>query len=192
MLGSHESSGYPDPTISRFKLLSDRSLAARSGSVLATATLALLAMVVHRPEIAATVGGKSLAFMALFALPGLALLGGASRHYEQAQTTAFCLSCHAIQPYRESLHIDDARFLPAAHYQNRRIPIDRACYACHGATRCSGTSTTRFAVCGTCGTPYGGLPPTPSSCINPMRTEPVWHTMPRGGPTKSRQPTSRF
>ncbi len=100
-------------------------------SILAVATLAVIAVLVRRPESAVTVGGKILAFLALFALPGLLLLGGAGRHYEQAKTTGFCLSCHIIQPYGESLRIDDARFLPAAHYQNKRIPVDRACYTCH-------------------------------------------------------------
>lgn len=99
--------------------------------VLAIAALALIGVVVRRPETAVTVGGKVLAFAALFMLPGLVLLGGAARHYEQAQTTTFCLSCHLMEPWRESLHIDDPRFLPAAHYQNRRIPVDRACYTCH-------------------------------------------------------------
>lgn len=93
--------------------------------------LALIGVVVRRPETAVTVGGKVLAFASLFLLPGLVLLGGAVRHYEQAQTTTFCLSCHLMEPWRESLHIDDPRFLPAAHYQNRRIPVDRACYTCH-------------------------------------------------------------
>ncbi len=99
--------------------------------VLAAATLAIIAVLVRRPESAATLGGKVLAFLAFFVLPGLLLLGGAGRHYRQAQTTEFCLSCHVIQPYAESLSIDDARFLPASHYQNKRIPADRACYACH-------------------------------------------------------------
>ncbi len=99
--------------------------------VLAAVTLAVILVLLRRTETAATVGGKVLAFVALFVLPGLLLLGGASRHYQQAQTTEFCLSCHTIQPYGESLHIDDARFLPASHYQNKRIPADRACYSCH-------------------------------------------------------------
>ncbi len=99
--------------------------------VLAAATLAIIAVLIRRPETAATVGGKALAFLALFVLPGLLLLGGARQHYRQAQTTEFCLSCHAIQPYAESLYIDDARFLPASHYQNKRIPADRSCYVCH-------------------------------------------------------------
>ena len=86
---------------------------------------------VRRPETAASVGGKVLAFAALFVLPGLVLLGGAVRHYEQAQTTTFCVSCHLMEPWEESLHVDDSRFLAAAHYQNRRVPVDRACYTCH-------------------------------------------------------------
>ena len=99
--------------------------------VLAVAALVLIAVVVRRPEAAATLGGRIAAFAALFALPGLVLLGGAVRHYEQAKTTTFCLSCHGMEPWRQSLLIDDPRFLPAAHYQNRRIPVDRACYTCH-------------------------------------------------------------
>ena len=99
--------------------------------VLAVAALALIGVVIRRAEAAITLGGKIAAFAALFVLPWLLQLGGAVRHYEQAQTTTFCLSCHNMDPYRESLHIDDSRFLPAAHYQNRRVPVDRACYTCH-------------------------------------------------------------
>lgn len=99
--------------------------------VLAVAALALIGVLVRRPEAAATLGGRVAAFAALFVLPGLVLLGGAARHYEQAQTTTFCLSCHGMAPYGESLYIDDPRFLPAAHFQNRRVPVDRACYTCH-------------------------------------------------------------
>ena len=76
-------------------------------------------------------GRRIAAFAALFALPGLVLLGGTVRHYEQAKTTTFCLSCHLMEPWRQSQRIDDPRFLPAAHYQNRRVPVDRACYTCH-------------------------------------------------------------
>ena len=61
--------------------------------VLAVAALALIGVVVRRPEAAATPGGRIAAFAALFAMPGLVMLGGAVRHYEQAQTTTFCLSC---------------------------------------------------------------------------------------------------
>ena len=100
-------------------------------SVLGIATLAVIVALVRRPEWTNGVGGKILAFLALLALPGLLLVGGAGRHYDQAKTTSFCLSCHVIQPYGESLYIDHPRFLPAAHYQNKLIPADKACYTCH-------------------------------------------------------------
>lgn len=99
--------------------------------LLAVATIAVAASIARRPDAGATVGGKVLVFLALFVLPGLVLIGAASRHYEQAKTTQFCISCHAIDPFAESLLIDDPRFLPAAHYQNKRIPAERACYTCH-------------------------------------------------------------
>ena len=92
---------------------------------LAVVTIAVIGLLVRKPESTVTRGGRILAFLALFLLPGLLLLGGAGRHYEQAKTTRFCLSCHIIQPYGESLYIDHARFLPASHYQNKRIPADR-------------------------------------------------------------------
>lgn len=100
-------------------------------SILAVATLGAIVFLVRRPELAFNLGGKVLAFLALCILPGLLLIGGAERHYEQAKTTTFCVSCHVIRPYAESLYIDHPRFLPAAHFQNRRIPAERACYTCH-------------------------------------------------------------
>ncbi len=48
--------------------------------VLAGAALALIAVVVRRPEAAATRGGRIVVFAALFVLPGLVLLGGTVRH----------------------------------------------------------------------------------------------------------------
>ena len=100
-------------------------------SILALATLGVIGFLVRRPGLTSNLGGKVLAFLALCLLPGLLLLGGADRHYEQAKTTTFCVSCHVIEPYAESLLIDHPRFVPAAHFQNRRIPAERACYTCH-------------------------------------------------------------
>ncbi len=70
---------------------------------------------------------KVLAFLALFMLPGLLLPGGAGRH-EQAKTTRFCVSCHEIKPYWESLHIDAPRFLPAAQTPRRLSENDHSPY----------------------------------------------------------------
>ncbi|HEY4709840.1 MAG TPA: hypothetical protein VIH46_06695 [Candidatus Acidoferrales bacterium] len=36
-----------------------------------------------------------------------------------------------MQPYGKSLYVDDPGYVPAAHYQNHRIPVEEACYTCH-------------------------------------------------------------
>jgi cytochrome c-type protein NapC len=33
--------------------------------------------------------------------------------------------------FGKTLSIDDPSYIPAAHFQNNRIPRDRACYTCH-------------------------------------------------------------
>jgi cytochrome c-type protein NapC len=76
-------------------------------------------------------GGKILTFLALFILPAVAGITGSWRHLEQSKQTDFCLSCHSMSEHGRSLFIDDPGFLPAAHYQNNRVPRDRACYTCH-------------------------------------------------------------
>jgi cytochrome c-type protein NapC len=36
-----------------------------------------------------------------------------------------------MEDYGKSLHVDDAEYVPAAHFQNHRIPHDMACFTCH-------------------------------------------------------------
>ena len=36
-----------------------------------------------------------------------------------------------MSDHGRSLYIDDPSFLPAAHYQNHRVPPEQACYTCH-------------------------------------------------------------
>jgi cytochrome c-type protein NapC len=36
-----------------------------------------------------------------------------------------------MEPYGRSLHVDDSHYVPAAHFQNHRIPTEQACYTCH-------------------------------------------------------------
>jgi len=93
---------------------------------------ALLAVFVAlRAEITRARGGKILAFGALCVLPVLSLVGGYSTQMEQAQSTAFCLSCHVMSDHGRSLLLEDPSYLAAAHFQNNRVPRDRACYTCH-------------------------------------------------------------
>lgn len=91
----------------------------------------LIGTLVWRPGIAASRGGKMLAFVALFIMPAVLAAAGVGAHMEASKRTSFCLSCHIMKPYGQSLRVDDPTFLAASHFINRRIPTDEACYTCH-------------------------------------------------------------
>lgn len=97
----------------------------------ALVTVLVIAMIMVRPSLVAGTGGKTLALVALAVLPAVATTFGANAHLEASKSTEFCLSCHAMQPYGESLQLDDTSHVPAAHFQNSRVPRDHACYSCH-------------------------------------------------------------
>jgi nitrate/TMAO reductase-like tetraheme cytochrome c subunit len=94
-------------------------------------TIALALLVAFRVELTRARTGKVLAFIALFLLPILAAAYGFNDHMEKAKTTAFCLSCHVMEPYGRSLSIDDPSFIPARHFQNHLVPTDQTCFTCH-------------------------------------------------------------
>ena len=75
--------------------------------------------------------GTSLLVVALVALPIVMIYVGADHHLATSKSTAFCMSCHVMDDYGRSLMVDDTSFVPAAHYQNRWVPPDEACYTCH-------------------------------------------------------------
>jgi cytochrome c-type protein NapC len=105
---------------------------AESMAVVISALSALLAaLVLLRPHSTRVREGRILAFLALFLLPSMAIWAGISQHMEHAKTTQFCLSCHTMGDYGRSLYVDDRGYLAAAHFQNNRVPRDRACYTCH-------------------------------------------------------------
>lgn len=94
-------------------------------------TLAVAALVVFRPGLTVARGGKILAFFGLFIFPAIAAMLGFETHIEKSKQTSFCLSCHIMSPYGKSLYVDDPSYIPAAHFQNARVPRDEACYTCH-------------------------------------------------------------
>ena len=94
-------------------------------------TIVLAALVALRPDLTVARGGKILAFLAFFIFPAFAGLLGLENHMDRAKQTSFCLSCHVIGQYGQSLYVDDASYIPAAHFQNGRVPRDQACYTCH-------------------------------------------------------------
>lgn len=106
--------------------LFDQALAA-----LSIASVALIILVVLRPDITVARGGKVLAFLALFIIPVVVTWIGTSSHIEHSKSTSFCLSCHEMTPYGRSLSIEDGAYLPAGHVQNHRVPREQACFTCH-------------------------------------------------------------
>jgi cytochrome c-type protein NapC len=94
-------------------------------------SLALALLIALRVGLTRSRGGKVLAFMALGVLPVIALWGGFEEHMDRATSTGFCLSCHVMTDYGQSLHYDDAGYIPAVHYQNNFVPPEHACYTCH-------------------------------------------------------------
>jgi nitrate/TMAO reductase-like tetraheme cytochrome c subunit len=93
--------------------------------------IALVALIVRRPNLTDGPGGKAIAFVAFFLLPGLITALGLDNHIERSKQTSFCLSCHIMEPYGKSLLADDPESLVASHFQNARIPRDQACFTCH-------------------------------------------------------------
>jgi len=94
-------------------------------------TIAVDLFLMFRPSAIQVAGGKLLAFIGLLMLPSVVIVSATSQHMEVSKTTDYCLSCHEMETHGKSLLVDDEEFLPAAHYQNRRIPRDQACYTCH-------------------------------------------------------------
>src|SRR5208282_3887530 len=99
--------------------------------VLVLFSAALAVVLVVRPAITISRAGKILAFGVLFFLPLFSLAVGVQNEMQRSESTSFCLSCHIMEPYGKSLHIDDPSYLAGAHYQNHRVPADEACYTCH-------------------------------------------------------------
>jgi cytochrome c-type protein NapC len=91
----------------------------------------LIGVLVFRPSVTSTQTGKILAFFVLFLLPLICLGMGTSYHIDRSKRTEFCLSCHEMEPFGKSLHVDDPTYLAAAHFQNHRVPAEEACYTCH-------------------------------------------------------------
>src|ERR1700684_3405946 len=95
--------------------------------ILVLFSASLIGVLVARPGVTVTRGGKLLAFLVLFFLPILCGSMGLASAMERSKTTAFCLSCHPMEAYGKSLYIDDPNHIPAAHFQNRRVSADGTC-----------------------------------------------------------------
>jgi cytochrome c-type protein NapC len=135
----------------------------------------MVAVLVARPSIAATRGGKEVAFVVLFLLPILTASMGAAEQMRRTEETQFCLSCHIMEPYGKSLIVDDATHLPAAHFQNGRIPRDQACYTCHTDYVLYGTALTKIRGFRHVYMQYLGHPSNPIKLYSPYNNRECLH-----------------
>jgi nitrate/TMAO reductase-like tetraheme cytochrome c subunit len=94
-------------------------------------SLTAIWVVARRPQRGHTPTAILLGFLAFVGFPTVMIVLGTTHQLDQAKKTDFCLSCHEMTPYGKSLVFEDLDLLPAGHYQNNRIPRDRACYSCH-------------------------------------------------------------
>ena len=94
-------------------------------------SVVLAAIFLIRPSLTRAAGWKIVAFIGLCVLPALCIVGGMNAHVQRSEQTRFCVSCHVMIPYGQSLYVDDASHIPAQHFQNHRVPVDMACYSCH-------------------------------------------------------------
>jgi cytochrome c-type protein NapC len=94
-------------------------------------SVVLASVFLIRPSLTSATGWKILAFIGLCVLPALCVVGGMNTHMLRSEQTRFCISCHVMIPYGQSLYVDDPNHIPAQHFQNHRIPVDMACYSCH-------------------------------------------------------------
>jgi len=84
-----------------------------------------------RPALARSRAGAVLGGVAFVGLPALLFWVGVDHHAQESKRTRFCLSCHAMLPYGESLIGYEEGMLAGVHFENRYVPKDAACYACH-------------------------------------------------------------
>jgi len=121
--------------------------------------LALAALIGFRVELTQARGGRILAFVALFILPVLAMGLGFSEHMQRAESTRFCLSCHVMNDFGQSLYVDDPSYVPAKHFQNNLVPREHTCYTCHTDYTMFGTMHSKFRGLRHMYVQYLGTPP---------------------------------
>jgi len=106
-------------------------LSAEFIAIVVLSTIGLIVLLLLRPSLIEARGGALLLFAALFVLPVASMRAGFRLHWEHSKSTEFCMSCHTMEPYGQSLVVADESYLPAAHFQNRRVKYDKACFECH-------------------------------------------------------------
>jgi cytochrome c-type protein NapC len=136
-----------------------------------TAALAYLGV----PTLLGQRWGRLVLLVGAGVVPLFATVGGLGAGYRESSRTRFCLQCHEMTPYGQSLFADHRDSLPAVHYQHRLIDRDATCYSCHAnyamfgdiKTKLSGLEHVWVHYVGTAADPIALYQPYPNSnCLH--------------------------
>jgi cytochrome c-type protein NapC len=75
--------------------------------------------------------GRLVLLGALCLLPLTVTGAGVTVGVRESTRTGFCMSCHEMESFGQSLFVDNLNSLAAVHYQKRLIDRDSVCYSCH-------------------------------------------------------------
>lgn len=142
-------------------------LSAEVVALLVLVSIGLIALIYTRPGLTRHGGGRILAVIALLVLPLASIRYGLGLHFEATKTTSFCLSCHVMEPYGESLLVAEEDYLPAVHFQNRLVDREHACYACHTQYTLFGDVAAKMNGLKHLWVYYVGEPPEPIELYSP-------------------------
>ncbi len=109
--------------------------------ILAAGALAVLAPLLalrSSMRTRATPARRLFSFAAMFVLPGLWMFGMFAYADVSMRKMSFCVSCHEMKPYGQSLVMDGREALASAHYRGGRSDREKACYVCHTKPGMSG------------------------------------------------------
>lgn len=103
----------------------------------ASAVLLIILLLVARSYkgVIDTKGKKVFLLFVMAVLPGAWLLAVATHDLHEMEKVEFCVQCHTMDGYYESLHSDDEDSIVSSHYLNNRVPRENSCYVCHADHR---------------------------------------------------------
>jgi cytochrome c-type protein NapC len=100
--------------------------------LIVTAVVVLVALIAYAAELlTANRLGRMVLLGGLAILPLSVTGAGVAVGVRESSQTQFCIGCHEMEPYGQSLFVDNTGSLAAVHYQKRLISRDSTCYACH-------------------------------------------------------------
>jgi cytochrome c-type protein NapC len=100
--------------------------------IIVVAVIALVALIAYAAgHLTANRMGRLVLLGGLAIVP-LTLTGaGVAVGTRESSQTEFCMSCHVMEPFGQSLFVDNPTALAAVHYQKRLISRDSTCFSCH-------------------------------------------------------------